>query len=121
SWIDPSVILIGSSSGAVLRSTDGGATFSAPIITGLTGAVSSLLCNGSTCLAGGPTNNKIAQSSDGGLTWTLRRDVIGPAFDNAGVVGFASFPGIYYALGAGQPVFSTDNGVTWNDVILDYV
>ena len=116
SVLNQNLIWVCSSTGAVLRSTNGGVNWNLRN-TGLpSGGVTSISALDTSFCWIGTESGSIYKTSDGGYNWTLQFSLTGSFAD--GIKMFTRDYGIYYGdpSGTGQPHqwrFTTDGGTNW--------
>jgi len=119
--VSPASLAVGAASGdvvlaatefeAVLRSTDGGLSWSAQ--PDWTEAVRSVAMRADGTAAYAGSENAIYVSDDRGASWRILNDTLGPGVV-AGIVLVASDPNLIYVARRGQGVYrSIDRGVSW--------
>lgn len=115
-WIYQNIVMaIGSSGGAIRRSTDYGATFSTVTITGYTSETWKYVVIDQT-QGIAISSGRIFTSNDSGATWTVRS----PTSTN--FTGGAYYNGLMMVADQANSklYYSTDNGVNWRNQIITY-
>lgn len=107
---------------AVMRSTDGGQTWSTSGITGVpsNGWISVAYGNGVwIAVSWDGTTDQVMRSTDGGLTWAARQATAARAWRGVAYGTDGSGNGVWIAVAytgtSGQVMRSTDDGVTWTN------
>ncbi len=119
-WYDPSIVWLGTSSGNVIRSVDGGGSWTT--MTRLDDDVTALLISNadSRIVFAGTKTNSMNRSTDSGVTWTNFEKTLKDFKSSDRVYGFAqNGDGSLILMNTKYGLLSSsDNGVTWSGISL---
>lgn len=119
-WYDPKILWVGTSSGDVIRSTDGGDSWTT--LTRLSDAVTDILVNNadSRIVLVGTETSGMNRTTDSGATWTNLEKTLKDFKSSDRVYSFAqNAKGTYMIMNTKYGLLSsTDSGATWSGVSL---
>ncbi len=119
-WYDPNIVWLGTSSGNVIRSVDGGRSWTT--MTRLDDDVTALLISNadSRIVFAGTKTNGMNRTTDSGVTWTNFEKTLKDFKSSDRVYGFAqNGDGSFILMNTKYGLLSSsDNGVTWSGISL---